>query len=998
MSIHKKILSTVSGIALASTGALADDKPYGPEVNLSGKFSSARSLGEVEMLVPLFQTQNTLLFMDARGMTDSLGNEEGNIGMGIRHIFNDKFIIGGYGFFDSRRSENDRTHKQYTFGAELMTEKFDLRFNYYEANNDFREISRSAITVLTSDPVPGGGTPYVAGNGIWTGGFEEYTTTTRIVGERALDGWDVEAGYELFSGFRAFGGYYKFSHGSEKLDGSKFRGEWNVLDSQKSNKRVDITLTGDYTNDEVRGSIFSGGVKLRIPFGKKESRKSKSKLQKRMTEYVRRDVDVVTKFNDTTTVVVTQEDTTVLLSDPDTNYWFVDNTATGLDNGSFENPFNTLAEAEEASGVGDFIFVYAGDGTSTGYDNGIALKDSQTLFGEGVGLAWDDTPLIAAGDMPLITHTLANGVIINLSNDNTVSGVHVDGRDVVSHGIYGLGISGTFDISDNRIENIAIGDGYVSDAMTNVVTDIGGNGILLYNQFDGDITLVASNNTSMNNADRGLWVGTITGLNSLTATNNTFNDNARSGLLASSEGSLIANFTNNTASNNGNNGIFAINGTGSVNVTATGNTTQNNLNFGIIAEGTMDATFTAVNNVVSDNVSSGIAGYAYNGDLVMTATGNSLTDNASGMFGWSIFGDATLTATNNTVTGNSQNGIMVFAGASDALLTGTLTGNALTGNGVGASFYSGGVALVTATNNNASDNEYAGFEVYSDTLTATLNATGNTTSNNGQFGMVLVSDLGVSTTINATSNTVNDNGWAGLITYTYLGDSVINATDNTITGNYIQGVAVLNGDFFGQIDMDADDYIPSTGSATFVGTGNTISANGTNEDINDFFDLDGINDEDIRDGFRVGGIVLFSEYGDATVSITNNSIQTNIGDGLSVWSEAGDTTLVGSGNSITDNTLNGIIITSVAGSIDLGSETGSVGNNRIFSNHTEGVMGTFDINSLNTVGDKGLNNWWGCPQGADWSWLNGTMDRSSHLTADPNSGAGGAAIAFCGAI
>ena len=55
----------------------------------------------------------------------------------------------------------------------------------------------------------------------------------------------------------------------------------------------------------------------------------------------------------------------------------------GSGDGTFERPFLTLLEAENASGEGDAIFVDSGDGTSRNYQNGIELKRNQLLLGDG---------------------------------------------------------------------------------------------------------------------------------------------------------------------------------------------------------------------------------------------------------------------------------------------------------------------------------------------------------------------------------------------------------------------------------------------------------------------------------------------------------------------------------------------------------------------------------------------------------------------------------------
>ncbi len=67
--------------------------------------------------------------------------------------------------------------------------------------------------------------------------------------------------------------------------------------------------------------------------------------------------------------------------------WYVDDDAAGSDVGTSTDPFDTLAEAQAASGVGDTIFVFTDSGTAL--DETFTLQDQQRLIGEGVDLTFD---------------------------------------------------------------------------------------------------------------------------------------------------------------------------------------------------------------------------------------------------------------------------------------------------------------------------------------------------------------------------------------------------------------------------------------------------------------------------------------------------------------------------------------------------------------------------------------------------------------------------------
>ena len=52
-------------------------------------------------------------------------------------------------------------------------------------------------------------------------------------------------------------------------------------------------------------------------------------------------------------------------------------------------PFDTLAEAETASGTGDTVFVFDGDNTATDLNTGYAMEANERLIGEVAGLTLD---------------------------------------------------------------------------------------------------------------------------------------------------------------------------------------------------------------------------------------------------------------------------------------------------------------------------------------------------------------------------------------------------------------------------------------------------------------------------------------------------------------------------------------------------------------------------------------------------------------------------------
>ena len=106
--------------------------------------------------------------------------------------------------------------------------------------------------------------------------------------------------------------------------------------------------------------------------------------------------------------------------------WYVKNDATAGGLGRSSDPFDTLGEAQTASLAGDYIFVYYGDGSSTGQNAGIVLKDGQHLIGEHHGLAIPITAgsfngVAAPTSVPLVTAVPGNRPLIDDTNGPAVT-------------------------------------------------------------------------------------------------------------------------------------------------------------------------------------------------------------------------------------------------------------------------------------------------------------------------------------------------------------------------------------------------------------------------------------------------------------------------------------------------------------------------------------------------------------------------------------------------
>ena len=251
----------------------------------------------------------------------------------------------------------------------------------------------------------------------------------------ALKGGDAEVGvhitqstkYDLYAG----AGPYFFAGGTAHGWGGKVR----LLGRYKEF----ISLEASYSYDRMFRNVVQGTIGLNYAFGKKLSRKDRNcpqqndlMLSRAAFAPYRFEIPVVKKVRKNLKAI-----------DPATGkpwqVWFVDNTSHSA--GTYESPFPTLTQAQDASSPNDMIYVFPGDGTTTGMDLGITLKDGQSFFGSGIKQKFATTkgsmiiPAMSSSN-PTITEVvdiLPN--VVTLGSGNVVSGFNVNIAGSFSNGI-----------------------------------------------------------------------------------------------------------------------------------------------------------------------------------------------------------------------------------------------------------------------------------------------------------------------------------------------------------------------------------------------------------------------------------------------------------------------------------------------------------------------------------------------------------------------------------
>lgn len=317
-SLHMRALSASAalGVVLAAGGAQADavSPRWNPWIEFGGRVSDGRAIGEANLFAPLMQNRDTLVFADVRGMFDDTDAREGNFGLGVRRMLSNGWNLGAYGYFDIRRSSLDNTFHQATLGFEALSRNFDLRANAYLPVGDREQrvgLGSSSTSIFgASQTILTGGTLAIQTDVTTT------TTGTTLV-EKALAGVDAEAGvrvpvFGLDSGLdlRAYaGGYWFDGSGVEKIAGPRARLE---LTAHDLGGLPGVRLTAGVTvqHDEVRDEQVIGYARLRLPLQLASAgpRQPLTYMERRMTDAVVRDVDIVSN-SETSTQTTSTTDT-----------------------------------------------------------------------------------------------------------------------------------------------------------------------------------------------------------------------------------------------------------------------------------------------------------------------------------------------------------------------------------------------------------------------------------------------------------------------------------------------------------------------------------------------------------------------------------------------------------------------------------------------------------------------------------------------------------------
>jgi hypothetical protein len=738
-------------------------------------------------------------FLDARGHVFDNGKWAANAGVGIRGVLGCR-AYGLNAYYDYRNTKKLH-YNQIGIGLETLGTFWDIRINGYLPVG--KKITSPSDTK-----------------------FDRFSGHQMILSRKyqfAMKGADAEVGFHFgksrhFDFYAAAGPYYYIG----EVGGNAWGGKGRVSGMFKEY----ITLEISNSYDSRFHNNFQGQLTFSYPFGGKSHVKKKgcqsscklaSALTSRMVQPIgRQEIIVVGSHRKHSPAL-----------DPVTGeplyFVFVDNTSHS--SGTVESPYPTFALAQANSKPGDIIYVYPGDGTTTGMDSGIILQASQNLWGSGVSHSIQTsagTVSIPAqsNSSPMITNTNIDteGNAITLASNNAISGFTITSS--MNDAIYGndpQNLEVSFCTFENTttyaIEASFSGDASISLTNNQFLNNV--NGVFL--TLNGTSTVACSDNTFKGQTSVSsvpLEIAAISNAFSVNIQNNAFSDNTTGSIRFSLDNVADAAITllNNTMINNG-----------------TGSQSSLGSSFVLIPNGTTDHCSIVLNdNTFSGNTSNSLYVHtsgAFTALDVIASTNTMSSNGGSAIVLATPVDSLTLLATNNTITECNDNGIAVIASMLTSTGNITITNNTITDIGNA----SNGIAInqdfstlnLTILNNNINGCEGTGIISYASTGidSLTLSLSENTISNCQNLSSNAAAGLDIEQFTNLSGTFLNNTLSNNIATGVFIGSAATSPSvclevigNSTDTGYFFSsGTGVFN-----LTPCDVDTV--NTGTITTIGT------------------------------------------------------------------------------------------------------------------------------------------------------------------------------------
>ncbi len=696
-------------------------------------------------VAPTPTTSNIMPFLDLRAHAFNTGNFASNIGVGLRKIMGQR-VYGVNSYYDYRNCQHVN-YNQMSFGIETLGKRVDFRVNAY------LPIERD-VTAL-DDPV-----------------FAEFSGQNILLTQDvqfAMKGMNTNLGLHFGSNkicdFYACAGTYFYA-------GQVASHIWGGKASLQVRFKKCLTIEISNSYDKMFFNRFQVSVGINIPFGKTNEESIADRyndyddvelLLSRATQPVQRQEIIVLGQDDSQTIALD-----AATGEP-VRFVFVDNTSNSA--GTYESPYHSLTQAQDNSQPGDIIYVFPGDGTTTGMDTGITLQENQKFWGSGtqhvLPISQGNITIPAqSSTMPTMTNTdidtLGNG--ITLSSVNEVSGFTI--INALNDAIIGTNVN-TLSVSNCTFQGTTtytIEASCPSKATVNITNNVMQDNINgAFFDFNGSSTLVLSGNTVTGTTSVSsvpFEIASHTNALAATITNNTISDNNTGALrFGLNDVDTQVTISNNIITNNATGSQSSL---GAPIVFLSGDSTTNNCQLQLS------------DNSLSNNVGSALYFHTAGtfDDLQVTATNNTMTYNGGGFAFATPCNNFTLTATDNVISNASDNGIAVIA-SSMPIADITITNNQITNitntsNGIALNHGGGTDLTVNISNNTISDTQGTGIIMYPATPieNITLTIANNTISNNQNLSANSTGgiDLEQFTNLLATisNNTLSSNGDPGV--------------------------------------------------------------------------------------------------------------------------------------------------------------------------------------------------------------------------------------------
>lgn len=101
-------------------------------LNFGVRFGEEDLEGYSDMILPLLNNEQNIIFFNPRVSLMDEGANEFNLGLGYRRLVTNGLVLGGNVFVDSRESAHGNRFNQWGAGVELLSQYVDFRANHLQ--------------------------------------------------------------------------------------------------------------------------------------------------------------------------------------------------------------------------------------------------------------------------------------------------------------------------------------------------------------------------------------------------------------------------------------------------------------------------------------------------------------------------------------------------------------------------------------------------------------------------------------------------------------------------------------------------------------------------------------------------------------------------------------------------------------------------------------------------------------------------------------------------